>query len=162
MDFSRLRASEAVGAMAGLVLIISLFLEWFTLTHAATRAPQGAWVCGTGNYSCSAWATFPILRWLLIAAALAPLILAYLVVTDAKLSWPAGEVTTIVGLAAITLIGYNGLVAKPKGSSSIQFGVSLSFGYLLAMLAAIALVVAGGSRTLESGGGAGRKPPATY
>ena len=73
-----------------------------------------------------------------------------------------GEVTTIVGLAAITLIGYNGLVQKPKGDSSIQFGTSLSFGYLLALLAAVALVVAGGMRTLESGGGAGRKPPATF
>ena len=162
MDFSRLRVSEVIGAIAGLVMIISLFLEWFALTNVPQRAAQDAWVCGEGNFSCSAWDTFPILRWLLVAAALAPLILAYLVVTDATLSWPAGEVTTIVGLAAITLIGYNGVVQKPKGDSSIQFGTSLSFGYLLALLAAVALVVAGGMRTLESGGGAGRKPPATF
>ena len=161
MDFSRLRASEAIGAAAGLVMIISLFLEWFSLTDTPERVQQNAWICGEGNTSCSAWDTFPILRWLLIAAALAPLILAYLVVTEAKLSWPAGEVTTIVGLAAITLIGYNGIVDKP-GNAIQEFGISLAFGYWLALLAAVALVAAGASRTLESGGGAQRKPPATF
>ncbi|MGZ5326424.1 MAG: hypothetical protein ACXWEL_07310, partial [Solirubrobacterales bacterium] len=98
MDFSRLRAMEAVGAIAGLALIISLFLEWFTLSGGPERAQQNAWICGEGNLSCSAWDTFPLMRILLVLAALAPIILAYLVVTDAKLSWPAGEVTTIVGL----------------------------------------------------------------
>jgi hypothetical protein len=161
MDFSRLRVSEAIGAFAGLVMIISLFLEWFSLTGGPERVQQDAWICGTGNLSCSAWETFPILRILLVLAALAPIILAYLVVTDATLSWPPGEVTTIVGFTAFTLIAYNGLVDKP-GAAIQEFGISLSYGYFLALLAAIALVVAGGMRTLESGGGAGRKPPATF
>ena len=161
MDFSRLRASEAIGALAGLVMIISLFLEWFTLTGGPERVQQDAWICGDGNLSCTGWDTFPLMRILLVLAALAPIILAYLVVTDAKLSWPAGEVTTIVGLAAITLIGYNGIIDKP-GQAIQEFGISLSYGYWLALLAAAALTVAGGMRTLESGGGAGRKPPATY
>jgi hypothetical protein len=161
VDFSRLRRSEAIGAAAGLLLIISLFLEWFSLTGGPQREQQDAYICGHGNLSCTAWATFPILRWLLILAALAPIILAYLVATDADLSWPAGEVTTIVGLAAIVLIGYNGIIDKP-GAAIQEFGVSLSWGYWIGLVAAIALVVAGGQRTLESGGGAPRKPPATY
>ncbi len=161
MDLSRLRGSEAIGAAAGLVLIISLFLQWFSLSGGQERFDQDAWICGTGNTSCSAWATFPILRWLLILAALAPLILAYLVAADAELSWPAGEVTTIVGFTAIVLIGYNGIVDKP-GSTIQEFGISLAWGYWVGLLAAIALAVAGGLRTLESGGGAPRKPPATY
>jgi hypothetical protein len=146
-----------IGAAAGLVLIISLFLEWFSLTDTPERVQQNDYICGTGNLSCSAWDTFPTLRILLILAALAPIILAYLVVSDTQLSWPPGEVTTIVGFAAITLILYNGIVSKPG-----EFGISLSFGYYLALLAAAALVVGGGLRTLESGGGAARKPPATY
>ncbi|MGZ5308438.1 MAG: hypothetical protein ACXWW8_07950 [Solirubrobacterales bacterium] len=161
MDFSRLRAMEAVGAIAGLALIISLFLEWFTLSGGPERAQQNAWICGEGNLSCSAWDTFPLMRILLVLAALAPIILAYLVVTDAKLSWPAGEVTTIVGLTAVTLIGYNGIVDKP-GAAIQEFGITLSYGYFVALLAAIALAAAGAGRTLESGGGAQRKPPATF
>ena len=161
MDFSRLRGSEVVGAIAGLVLIVSLFLEWFTLTGGPERTAQDAWICGEGNLGCSAWDTFPLLRFLLIAVALAPVILAYLVATDANLSWPAGEVTTIVGLAAITLIGYNGIVDKP-GAAIQEFGVSLSWGYFVALLAAIVLTGAGAMRNLESGGGGQRKPPATF
>jgi hypothetical protein len=146
-----------IGAVAGLALMITLFLEWFSLTDTPERVQQQDYICGTGNLSCSAWDTFPILRILLVLAALAPIILAYLVVTDTQLSWPAGEVTTIVGLAAITLILYNGVVSKPG-----EFGISLSYGYWLALLASAGLVVGGGMRTLESGGGAARKPPATY
>ena len=157
MDFSRLRGSEILGALAGLLLVVSIFLEWFSLSDVPQRVQQQDYICGTGNLSCSAWDTFPKMRILLLLAASAPLILAYLVVTDATLSWPAGEVTTIVGLIAITLILYNGLVSKPG-----EFGISLSYGYPVALLAAGALTVAGGMRTLESGGGAGRKPPATF
>ncbi len=161
MDLSRLRASEALGAIAGLVLIVSLFLEWFSLTGGPERAAQDAWICGEGNLSCSGWDTFPILRILLVLGALAPLILAYLIATDAQLSWPAGEVTTIVGFTAITLIGYNGIVDKP-GAAIQEFGVSTSFGYWLALLAAIVITGAGAYRTVESGGGGDRKPPATF
>ncbi len=157
MDLSRLRRSETLGALAGFVLIISLFFEWFSLTGGPERAEQNDYICGTGNLSCSGWETFPILRWLLIAGALAPLILAYLVATDAQLSWPAGEVTTIVGFVAITLIAYNGIVDKPG-----EFGSSLSIGYWLALVSAMALTLFGGMRTVESGGGAPRKPPATF
>ncbi len=160
MDFSRLRGSEIIGALAGLTLIVSLFLEWFSLTGGPERVQQGVFVCGEGNLSCTGWETFPILRVLLVLAASAPLILAYLVATDAELSWPAGEVTTIVGFVAITLIIFNGLAHKP-GPSDI-FGVSLSFGYWLALIAAIVMTAAGGFRTVESGGGAPRKPPATF
>lgn len=161
MDLSRLRRSEIVGALAGLALILSLGLQWFSLTSGPERMQQNAYICGEGDLKCSGWETFPILRWLLILVALAPLILAYLVATDAQLSWPAGELTTIVGLTAITLIGYNGVVDKP-GNAVQEFGVSPSYGYWFALLATIVLTVAGGMRTVESGGGAPRKPPATF
>ncbi|MFN2611951.1 MAG: hypothetical protein ABR536_01110 [Solirubrobacterales bacterium] len=161
MDLSRLRRSEIVGALAGVVLILSLGLQWFTLTGGPERMQQNAYVCGQGDLTCSGFETFPILRWLLILAALAPMILAYLIVTEAELSWPAGELTTIVGFTAITLIGYNGIVDKP-GNALQEFGVSLSYGYWIAMLAAVMLTVAGGIRTVESGGGAPHKPPGTF
>ncbi len=161
MDFSRLRGSEVLGALAGLVLIVSLFVNWFSLTNTPERVDQNAWICGEGSFDCTGWDTFPLMRILLVLAALAPMILAYLIATDANLSWPAGELTTIVGLTAITLIGYNGIIDKP-GTANQEFGVSLAFGYWLALLAAAGITAAGGYRAVESGGGAKRKPPATY
>jgi hypothetical protein len=162
VDTSRLSRSELVGVIAGLVLVLSLFIEWYSLgTGSDVVRPddEAYWVCGVGNNSCSGFDTFPILRWLLIAAAAAPLILSWIVIRGHQLTWPRGEVTAIVGLTALVLIAYNGFIDKPS-EKDIQ--VNLSFGYFIALLAAIGIFIAGAFRALESGGGAQRKPPATF
>src|SRR5262245_60625611 len=102
VDTSRLSRSELVGVAAAVVLVLSLFLEWYSLgTHNVERPDDSYWVCGEGNNSCTAWDTFPILRWLLLAAAAAPLILSWIVIRGHELTWPRGEVTAIVGLIAL-------------------------------------------------------------
>jgi hypothetical protein len=159
MDTSEVRRWEIVGLVAALILIISLFLEWFSLGEGAVRDEADDWVCGEGNESCSGFSTFPIMRWLLLAAALAPIILTYIVVRGHELTWPRGELTAIVGLTAFVLIAYNGIVDKPS-PNDIQ--VSLSYGYWIALLAAVGIFLGGGFRAVESGGGAQRKPPATF
>jgi hypothetical protein len=160
MDTEKLSRSEILGMLAALVLVGSLFIEWFSLeTENVARDEPDDWVCGEGDNSCSGWDTFPILRWLLLAAALAPFILAWIVLRGHALSWPRGELTAIVGLTAFVLIAYNGIVDKPSAN---DIGVSLSFGYWIAILASIGIFLAGGFRAVESGGGARRKPPATF
>ena len=155
MDFTKLRRSETIGALASITLVLSLFLPWFSLTNAPERVQQGAWLCGSGNYSCSGFGTFPILRWLLLAAASAPLILAYIVIRGQTLSWPPGEMTMVVGFTAFVLIAFNGIVSKP---GAFEFGIGLGGGYWLALLSTVAMAAAGASRSLESGGGAERRP----
>jgi hypothetical protein len=162
VETRRLDRSEIIGMIAAVVLVISLFLEWFTLTTDPSVVERGGdpgnWACGVGNDSCSGWDTFPLMRFLLIAAAAAPFILAWIVARGHALSWPRGELTAIVGLAAFVLIAYNGIVDKPQDGLQI----SLSFGYWLALLASIVIFISGGFRAVESGGGARRKPPATF
>jgi hypothetical protein len=160
MDTSKLSRGELFGIIAGLILIGSLFLEWYSLdTEGVTRDETDDWVCGVGNNSCSGFDTFPILRWLLIAAALAPLILSWIIVRGHELTWPRGELTAIVGLTAFVLIAYSGFVDKPSPN---DIGVNLSYGYFIGLLAALGIFASGGYRTVESGGGAQRKPPATF
>ena len=160
MDTSKLSRAEVFGIVAGLVLVGSLFLEWFSLeTEGVQRDEPDDWVCGTGDNSCTGFDTFPILRWLLIAAAAAPLILSWIVIRGHELTWPRGELTAIVGLTAFVLIAYNGLVDKPSPN---DIGVDLSYGYAIAILASLGIFAAGGWRAVESGGGAQRKPPATF
>lgn len=160
MGTEKLSRSEILGMIAALVLVGSLFLEWFSLdTEGVSRDEPDDWVCGTGDNSCTGFDTFPILRWLLIAAAAAPFILAWIVFRGHALSWPRGELTAIVGLTAVVLIAYNGLVDKPSVN---DIGVNLSFGYWIAILASLGIFLAGGFRAVESGGGARRKPPATF
>ena len=162
MDPSKLDRSEIIGMVAATVLVISVFLEWFSLSTDPSVVQRGTepgnWACGVGNSSCSAWATYPIERWLLLAAAAAPFILAWIVIRGHALSWPRGEVTAIVGLTAFVLIIVNGLVDKPQNGLEI----GLSFGWWLALLASIGIFISGGFRAVESGGGAQRKPPATF
>jgi hypothetical protein len=162
MDFSRLdRNRVLLGGIASILLIISiLFLPWYSLSHISTRGEQDAWICGTNDYSCTGFDTFPILRWLLLAGALAPLILAYILVRGHRLSWAPGEMTMVVGLTAMVLIGYNGLIDKP-GSGAQEIGVSLDYGYWIALLSAIAIAITGFLRSLASGGRQARKAPGT-
>jgi hypothetical protein len=160
MGTEKLSRSELLGMVAALILVGSLFLQWFSLeTENVARDEPGDWVCGVGDNSCIGFDTFPILRWLLIAAASAPFILAWIVLRGHALSWPRGELTAIVGLIAFVLIAYNGLVDKPSAN---DIGVSLSFGYWIALLASLGIFFAGGFRAVESGGGGQRKPPATF
>jgi hypothetical protein len=162
VETRRLDRSEIIGMVAAVVLVLSLFLEWFSLTTDETVVQRGAdpgnWACGVGNDSCTGWDTFSIMRLLLIAAAAAPFILAWIVARGHALSWPRGELTAIVGLAAFVLIAYNGIVDKPQDGLQI----SLSIGYWLALLASFVIFISGGFRAVESGGGARRKPPATF
>lgn len=157
----RLQRTELVALGSAALLVVSLFLPWFTLTdEPVLRQQQDAWVCGAGNYSCSGWETFPINRWLFLAAAAAPVILTYFILTSQRGQYPTGEFTMTVGLAVIVLVGFNGIIQKP--GSGVQFGIGLDYGYFLAMLAGVIMAGAGAVRSLESGGGAARKPPATF
>jgi hypothetical protein len=156
----RLQRSELAGLGASALLIVAVFLPWYSLSQTPERIEQGAWICGTRDYSCTAWETFPINRWLFLAAAAAPIILTYFILTSQRGQYPTGEFTMTVGLAVIVLAGYNGVISKPGGTG--QFGVSLDIGFFLAMLAGLVMAVAGALRSLESGGGAPRKPPATF
>jgi hypothetical protein len=162
MDTSKLDRSEIIGMVAAGVLVISLFLEWYSLSTDPSVVQRGNdasnWACGVGNSSCSAWNTFPVLSVLLVLAATAPFILAWIVMRGYALSWPRGELTAIVGLTAFVLIAFNGLIDKPQAGLDI----SLAFGYWLALLASIGIFISGGFRAVESGGGARRKPPATF
>jgi hypothetical protein len=168
MDFSRLnRGRVLAGAIASLLLIVAiLFLPWYELGANPQRVVGGpdynadANICGAGETTCTGFETFPILRWLLLLAALAPLILAYIIVRGHKLSWPPGEMTMIAGFSATVLIAYNGLIDKP-GTGPAEIGVSLDYGYWIALLAAIAIAVVGFTRSVESGPRKTRKAPGT-
>ena len=167
MDLSRLnRTRVIVGGLASIALALSLlFLPWFSVEtnpqrqEGPDRNPD-AFICGVGDFECTGFETFPILRWLLLLTAVAPLILAYILARGHKLSWAPGELTMVAGFAAAVLILYNGIIDKP-GQGIAEAGIGLDIGYFVALLAAIAIAVTGFLRSLESGARQGRKAPGT-
>ncbi len=163
MDLSKLDRSEIIGMVAAAVLVISLFLEWFSLSTDPSVVQRGSdpgnWACGVGNSSCSAWDTFPIARWLLLAAAAAPFILAWIVVRGHALSWPRGEVTAIVGADRLRADRLQRDRRQAPGRPRDQPRRSATGS---PCSPPIGIFISGGFRAVESGGGAQRKPPATF
>ena len=148
MHFGNLRRAEIIAAAGGVLLVLALFLKAYVPSDNPNALIEGA------HRAASAWDTHDILRWLLMAAALAPLILTYVVLRDHQLSWPRGEVTAVVGIFALGLIIYNGILDRP-GEPQGQIGLGIGFWCMLA--GAILIAVGGAVRSGESE--RRRKPP---
>ena len=114
-----------MAAGGGVLLFISMFLTWYTV-KGGTPSDQRA--CGATRDSCTGFDTFhlftaliiPGMDFLMVAAAIAPWILVWIVIRGHRLSWPAGEVTMIVGATASTLILYNGIISRPGARESAR------------------------------------------
>jgi hypothetical protein len=148
MDFSQLKRGEIIAAVGGLILVIAVFLPAYTPSDNPNASVAG------GNADASIWDANKISRILLLLAALAPIILLYIVLRQHQLSWPRGELTAVIGLTASTLLFWNGVIQRP-GEPSGQIGLGL--GWYLAFLGAVAIAVGGAMRAAESE--RRRKPP---
>jgi hypothetical protein len=159
LDFSRVSPGELMGMGAALVLLLSLWLPWFTTSDN----PNSGLICGTDapadcavgpNGSANAWEVFSTLDWLLVAACAAPFILTWIVARAHDLTWKPGEVTMIVGIVAFVLILCNGIIL---GRPDPGIEVGLGIGYFVGLLASIGLLVAGYLR--QAVYETARKPP---
>ena len=154
LDLSRLTPAELGGCVCGVILVLSLFLPWF-----GTSGNENSEIASAGigpNDSANAFATFGIFDWLLVAAATAPFILAWIIARGHKLTWKPGEVTMIVGITAFVLILCNGIILGRPGDS---VDIGLGIGYFLALIASAGMLVAGYLRQALYGDA--RKPPGT-
>jgi hypothetical protein len=138
LDLSRLSPGEFAGMIAALILLASMWLPWFTTSSNEFSVIESANV--GPNDSATAWQTFGILDWLLLAACTAPFILSWIIARGHKLTWRPGEVTMIVGITAFVLILCNGIIlGRPEPGVEIGLGI----GYFVGLFASIGLLVAG-------------------
>jgi hypothetical protein len=150
MDFTRLDRGELIAVMGGIVLGISLFLAWYALrNHFATLNS-----CRGPHSTCTGWKALTILRYLLLITALAPAILAWIIIRGHALSWPRGELTAVTALTALTFTLFRGLLDKPGAPPS---EISITYGWWLALLGGLLILVGSIWRSQE--GAARRKPP---
>jgi hypothetical protein len=162
MDFGRLQRGEFIGFAGVGVLVASLFLNWFSTSDNANavingeRFPGGPGQGGRGG-EFTAFETYGVLDWLLVAACIAPFVLAWIVVRGHKLTWRPGEITMIVGMIAIALIVLNGVILGRPGDPDSE--ISLEIGYFVGLLGSSLICVGGIIRQAE--GDRARKPPGT-
>ena len=150
MHFKDLSRGELVATVGGILLGISLFLSWYTLgNHNAVLG-----TCHGPHVNCTGWASLSAIRYLLLIAAVAPAILAYIIIRGHALSWPRGELTAVVALVALVVTLFLGVIDKP-GSPSGE--ISITTGWFVALVADLLILVGAVWRAQESG--AQRKPP---
>jgi hypothetical protein len=149
MDVRRITLSEILAAIGGALLALCVFVKWY---EARPENPN-ANVNGMKGVV-TAWDAHTILRYLFLAAALAPIILLYIVVRDHELSWPRGEMTAVIGIIVFGLVVYQGIIDRP-GEPPGQ--IELEIGWYGALLGTILIAVGGSYRasTTERP----RKPP---
>ena len=139
LDFGRLTPGEYMGMAAAVVLVLSLFLPWFTTSDSNPNSSLSGGSIAGGD-SASAWQVFSTLDFLLVAAGSAPFILAWIIARGHNLPWKPGEVTMVVGMTAFVLILCNGIILGRPGDS-VEIG--LGIGYFVGLLASAGLLAAG-------------------
>ena len=149
MHPKKLSLSEFLAAAGGVLLGLCIFLPWYSPNEENRNA-----VVAGSREAVSAWDAHMILRYLFLAAAIAPIILLYIVLRDHQLSWPRGELTAVVAIAAFGIIGYLGIIDRPGEPSG---EISLQYGWFGAMLGVILMAIGGGMRA--GGTERPRKPP---
>ena len=154
LSLARLSIAEGAGMVAALVFGLSLFVPWFTTSDNPNSKIDSA---GTGpNSEATAWETFSILQYALLAMAIAPFVLAWIVARGHKLTWKPGEVTMIVGITAFILVICNGIIL---GKPDPNIEVGLTYGYLLAIVTSLGMAVCGFIRQATYVNA--KKPPGT-
>ena len=152
MDLGRLQRGEFIGFFGVGILLVSLFLPWFETNPDNPNAEING---QTGEFN--AFDTYGSLDWLLVAACLAPFILAWIVVRGHKLTWRPGEITMIVGMTAFALIILNGVILGRPGDPDSEFDIKI--GYIVGLIGS-AMICAGGI-IRQAEGDRARKPPGT-
>jgi hypothetical protein len=150
MDFRALDRGELVAVLGGAILGVSVFLGWYWLGDRF--AVLGA--CRGPGTSCSAWKSLMTVRYLLLVAAIAPAVLAWIILRGHALSWPRGEMTAVIALAALTFTLFRGVIARP-GTPSGE--ISVDYGWFIAVTGGLLILIGSVWRTRESVGA--RKPP---
>ncbi|MGH2943886.1 MAG: hypothetical protein ACRDLN_14040 [Solirubrobacteraceae bacterium] len=145
----RLTVNELAAMLGGLLLGATLFAHWYAVVSPLARL---AGEDGLGSHS--AWQAHLVLRWVLLAVAVAPFVLAYVVVRDHQLGWARGELTAVLSILACGLVLYIGVVDRP-GEPAGQ--IELAWGWYAALLGTI-LMLAGSALTTAQDG-AGPSPP---
>jgi hypothetical protein len=147
----RLTTDELLAMLGGVLLAGAQFAPWYDVV-----SPLGSIAGYHGVGAHSAWQAHAVLRWLMLVVALAPFVLAYIIVRDHQLSWARGQLTAVLAIFALGLVLYIGVVDRP-GEPPGQ--IELAWGWWVALAGTALMLVGAARRTGESE--RRRKPPGT-
>jgi hypothetical protein len=150
LDVKALNRGEVIATIGGALLAISVFLEWFSLNNRYAHLNG----CQGPHHMCSGWDSLSAFRYLILLAAMAPIILAWVIARGHALAWPRGEMTAVVAVIAIVLVLFRGVIVQP-GSPPEE--INVAYGFFVALVGGLLILVGAVWRSQESA--PRRKPP---
>jgi hypothetical protein len=129
MELSRLRQSDLIAGLGGVALLITMFLDWYSLSLG-----------GFVSVGVNAWEAFSITDLILALAALSGIAVAALTASRRSPALPvaAGVISTTLGAFATLLVLYR--ILNQPGPNEF---VNVEFGAFLGLLSALAVAVGG-------------------
>lgn len=150
MNLKALNRGEVLATIGGLLLGISLIMAWFSLGNANAQLNS----CQGPNTVCTGWDSLSAFRYLILLAAIAPLILSWVIIRGHALAWPRGEMTAVVAVIALILVLFRGVIDQP-GSPPEE--ITVSYGFFVALVGGLLMLTGAVWRSAESA--PQRKPP---
>jgi len=161
-DTNRLSVGEMIAGISGVVLLISMFLKWYSVSVSGGGGILGNTSFGVG--SANAWESFGIIDLILFLCAIAAIANAILraMARDVDLPWPTATIVAAAGALAFLLILFRLLVdpvdvGDVPGTVDVDVGRGL--GLFLGLISAAGIAYGGWRAMSESpagpGGGAG-------
>jgi hypothetical protein len=148
MDVNRLSTGEKIAGIAGIALILIMFIfDWYSV-----EASYGPFAASAGQ---NAWESYSLVDIILFVSALCGIALALLVATDQDIELPIPGATIVTALGGLsTLLILFRIIDKPGfdiPSGTPGISVSLSIGVFLGLISAAALTY-GGYRAMQEEG----------
>jgi hypothetical protein len=160
VKLGNLSRGEWIAMLGGLLLGISVFVKCYEAQPQNPNARIFDDKTGAdaycGDHTCSFFQVHGISRWLLLGAAAAPFILSWIIIREHELSWPRGQVTSVVAIAAAGIIFYTGIIDRPGEPSG---AIELEIGWYGMLTGALLMIVGSVMRQQETE--VKRKPPGT-
>jgi hypothetical protein len=148
-DRSRLSQGELIAGIAGFVLLIDLWFDWYGVKVSAGGLLKGFSISASAN----AWESFGLIDIILFLVALLAIGVAVLRALDKlpDMPWPPATVVTIAGGVALLLILFR-IIDTPVDTHGVEgIDVTRKIGVWLGLLAA-AGVTYGGWRAMQEAG----------
>jgi hypothetical protein len=128
MDASRLTRGEQVAAIAGIALIVIMFLPWFGIGGVAGEALEQAQDLGFApdvSTSANAWESFDVIDLVLLLTVIAAIGIAVAAMMAQTVALPiaASAITAGLGILSTVLVAYR--LLDPPLDASRKFGAFL-------------------------------------
>lgn len=149
MDLDKLNQGEKIAGIAGIVLLISLWLAWYSGAKV-----NGIEVPGAG--SVSGWEALSFIDIVVFVTAVAAIASAVLAASETDVGLPVAmsAVVTALGALSVLLILFR-IIDVPSGDvpSGIDVSIGRGFGIFVALIAAAGVTYGGYTGMQEEGTG---------